>query len=160
MIEVLVGHIASGKSSWAKERANSGWIVINDDSIINSVHSQNYLLYKEELKPLYKSIEDHTLHIAVAMGKDVVIDRGVDVSISSRQRWIVMGRALDVPVRAVLFEVFSPEIHAERRVVSDSRGHGYDYWLNEVAKHHAARYQEPTTDEGFSDVILRNWRKK
>jgi predicted kinase len=157
MIEVLVGMIASGKSSWAKDRADAGWIIINDDSIVSAVHAQDYLLYNEALKPLYKSIEDHTLHTAVAMGKDVVIDRGVDVSTSSRQRWIALGRSLDVPVRAVLFEVFSPEIHAQRRVDSDARGHDYDYWLNSVAKPHLARYQEPTTDEGFSDIILRNW---
>jgi dephospho-CoA kinase len=83
MIEVCCGHIASGKSTYCRERADAGWIIINDDSIVSAVHAQNYLLYAEDLKPLYKSIEDHILHTAVAMEKNVVIDRGVDVSITS-----------------------------------------------------------------------------
>lgn len=156
MIEILVGMIASGKSTWCKQRAKEGWIVLNDDAIVNAVHGGDYTLYNKNLKPLYKSIEDHILHTAVAMGRHVVVDRGLDISRTSRARWICIGRSLDVPVRAVVFELFSPEIHAERRAASDNRGHTYEYWFD-VANFHIKRYHTPVLEEGFSEVNFKKW---
>lgn len=155
-VEVLIGMIASGKSTWAKARAKEGWIIINDDSIVCGVHANQYTLYQKSLKPLYKSIEDHILHTSIAMGKNVVIDRGVDISASSRKRWIVIAKSLDVTVRGVWFDVFGPEVHAKRRALSDSRGHSYDYWLK-VANAHAARYDQPSLEEGFDQVVTKKW---
>lgn len=156
MIEVLVGMIASGKSTYAKSRANEGCIIINDDAIVNSLHADIYTLYKKELKPLYKSIEDHIFHTAVAMGLNIVVDKGLSQSVASRQRWISLGRSLDVPVHCVLFEVFTPKVHAERRWAADRRGHSLDYWTA-VAESHFARYEEPTVGEGFDTVVTQPW---
>lgn len=158
MIEVLVGMIASGKSTWCKQRAQDGWIIMNDDAIVNGLHANDYTLYRKSLKPLYKSIEDHILHTAIAMGKNIVIDRGLDVSTKSRARWICLGRSLDVPVRAVVFEVFPPEVHGMRRFESDPRGHTLEYWVD-VATAHWARYNAPTTEEGFVDLEFKAWNK-
>lgn len=156
MIEVLVGMIASGKSSWAEDRANEGCIIINDDAIVNAVHANIYTLYSESLKPLYKSIEDHIFHTAIAMGRSVVVDKGLSLSAASRQRWIALGRSLDVPVHAVLFEVFDPETHAWRRYEADSRGHTLEYWTA-VAQEHFNKYEPPTVAEGFDTVVTRPW---
>ena len=159
MIEVLVGMINSGKSSWAANRAKEGWVIINDDAIVMMVHGGDYLAYQKEWKPLYKSIEDHILHTSLAMDKNVLIDRGVDVRASSRQRWINIGQACDVQVRAVLFEVFPPEIHAARRHASDSRGHTLQYWTD-TARVHYQGYVEPRIQEGFCEIIRKNWIKQ
>lgn len=156
MLEVLVGMIASGKSSYARERAQEGWIIINDDSIVNAVHADQYTLYDEALKPLYKSIENHILYVARAMGKNVLVDRGLSLSLDARQRWLALGRSLDIPVVAVLFDVFEPEVHAQRRTDTDARGHDYDYWLR-VARRHHSTYIPPTTAEGFAEVLRRPW---
>jgi predicted kinase len=156
MIEVLIGMIASGKSSWAKDRANEGCIIINDDAIVNAIHADIYTLYSKSLKPLYKSIEDHIFHTAVAMGLSVVVDKGLSLSAASRQRWIALGRSLDVPVHAVLFEVFEPEVHAQRRFEADSRGHTLEYWTA-VAQEHHDKYEMPTITEGFDTVVTRPW---
>jgi len=155
MIEVLVGTIASGKSTWARKMAGDDWIVVNDDAIVNSLHAGDYTLYQEDLKPLYKSIEDHILHIAVAMGKNVLIDKGLSLNKKSRARWIALGRSLDVPVRARVFDIVAPETHAKRRS-KESRGHSYDYWLM-VAKRHIDVYEPPTLDEGFESIEHYKW---
>lgn len=157
MIEVLVGHIASGKSTHSHSRAREGWVILNDDDIVNMVHGGCYDLYNESWKPLYKSLEDHLLHIAVAMGKDLVVDRGVNISVASRVRWVALAHSLDVPIRAVQFQVFPPEVHARRRAESDDRGHDLSYWQF-VAEAHAARYQPPTLAEGFCEIIEREWK--
>lgn len=156
MLEVLIGNIASGKSTYSKQRAKDGWIILNDDGVVNLVHGGCYYTYSKSLKPLYKSIEDHILYTAVAMGKNVCIDRGVDIRKKSRERWICIGRSLDVPVRASVFEAFPPEVHAQRRMESDSRGHDYQYWFS-VANSFAAQYEEPTIEEGFVEVELKKW---
>ena len=155
MIEILCGTIASGKSTWSKKMAGDDWIIINDDNIVTSLHGGDYTLYQEDLKPLYKSIEDHILHTAVAMGKNVVIDKGLNLTRKSRARWIALGRSLDVPVRARIFEMTDPEIHARRRC-KESRGRSYDYWLC-VAQQHIRSYETPLFDEGFDDIEYYTW---
>lgn len=152
MIEVLIGMIASGKSAYAKQRAREGWIIINDDAIVNLVHGGDYTLYDKSLKSLYKSVEDNILHTAIAMNKSICIDRGVDIRASSRARWISLARCLDVPIRAISFKVCQPEVHANRRMQDNDRGHDYTYWLR-VAQAHASSYNPPTLQEGFAEVI-------
>jgi len=156
MIEVLVGTVASGKSTWAKKRANEGWVILNDDAVVSAVHGGDYTLYDKSWKPLYKGVEDQILHLAVAMQKPVLVDRGVDISASSRARWIALGRSLDIPVTAVVFEVFQPEVHARRRFESDSRGLSYEYWIG-VALSHLGRYDPVMLAEGFTSIIEKDW---
>lgn len=156
MIHVLCGMIASGKSSYASKKVQDGWLVLNDDAIVNMLHANDYTLYDENLKVLYKSIEDSVLHSVVAMGRSLIVDRGVDVSRCSRARWVALARSLDVPIEAVVFEVFPPEVHAERRFKADGRGHTYQYWLD-VATAHARRYDPPTLDEGFAKIHGEKW---
>ena len=156
MIEVLIGMIASGKGTWARKRAQEGWLVMNDDAIVTMLHGGDYTLYEKTLKPIYKSIENHIVQAAVLMGKNIVIDRGMDHTIAARQRWIALGRAFDTPVRAVLFERFPASVHGERRQKSDSRGHEDGYWLK-VALAHEARWEDPTCKEGFSEIFQKAW---
>ena len=153
---LLVGMISSGKSTYCKTLAEAGWIVINDDAIVNCVHNGDYTLYSKSLKPLYKSIENHIFQMAVVMGKDVVIDRGLSISLHARARWLALAKSFDVPIQAVVFEVFAPEVHAIRRFESDRRGHTYEYWLD-VAQVHWGQYIQPTIDEGFDAVEFKDW---
>lgn len=155
MIEVLCGTIASGKGTYAKQQAKNGWIIVNDDNIINLIHSNQYSLYSKSLKPLYKSIENHIVNFAIGMGKNVVIDRGVNVRRQSRQRWIALAHSLDVPIVCVVFPTESSAIHAWRRYNSDRRGCSFDYWLR-VAEAHIKEYEKPVIEEGFDEVFYWN----
>jgi predicted kinase len=150
-IHVLIGMIASGKSSYCKEAAKVGCITMNDDAIVNLLHADEYTLYDEKLKILYKSIENNIVSLGLCLNRIVLIDRGVNVNEESRQRWIALARCFDVPCKAIVFPKETPEVHARRRFESSNRGHTYDYWLD-VAKKHAYLYDEPKTDEGFDEV--------
>lgn len=151
MIELLIGMIASGKSTWARQRAGQGWLVVNDDAIVTMLHGGDYHGYNQKYKALYKAVEDTILHTAVAMGKDVVIDR-TNLSPASRRRWLSLGASLGVPVRGVVFQMETPEVHARRRADADGRGYSYEYWLR-VARHHLAHHGPPTLDEGFAEIV-------
>lgn len=156
MIKLLVGMIGSGKSTWCRKAALNGDLVVNDDAIVSMLHGDQYTLYNKKLKPLYKSIESHIVHIAVVMGKNVVIDRGVNVQISARKRFIALAKSLDVKIIAVIFPKQTAQEHATRRFNNDPRGHTLEYWLN-VAREHLDVYQKPTLEEGFDAIKVVKW---
>jgi hypothetical protein len=131
--------------------AEKDCIIINDDAIVNAVHGGDYTLYKKELKPLYKSIENHILATAIAMNKNVVIDRGLNNTRQSRARWISIAHSLDTKITAVEFPFLTPERHAQLRYNSDGRGYSYEFWLN-AAKRHFSEYQHATYEEGFDKI--------
>ena len=150
-LQLLCGPIASGKSSYSKNAANNGIICVNDDAIVQMLHGNNYSLYNENLKLLYKSIENNVVSTALAMNKQVLIDRGLNCSIRGRKRWLALANSFDVLCEAIIFKNEGSRAHAERRTINDSRGHSFEYWLN-VAELHNKEYEEPTVEEGFSAV--------
>lgn len=150
-ILVLVGFIASGKSTLCRRLAGEGWIVMCDDSIVTAVHGGRYELYDRSNVALYKSTENHIACMALALGKPVVIDRGVNGTVSSRRRWLGIAKSLDVPCRALVMPMASPQEHARRRALSDPRGRTHQWWID-VASRHAVEFQMPTLAEGFDSV--------
>lgn len=151
-MEILVGMIASSKSTYCRKRAKEGALVINDDSITNCIHSNQYSCYREELKPLYKGIENYIITFADAKDIDVIIDRP-NLSPQTRSRYISIAKSLDIPdIIGIVFKVETPEIHATRRFNHDSRGHSYEYWL-EAARCHYAQYKAPVLEEGFTQLV-------
>lgn len=150
-LQVLVGMIASGKSTYARNAARQGVLCMNDDAIVNMLHADDYTLYKKELKLLYKSVENHVIATGLAMNRMVLVDRGLNVSRKGRQRWLALAKSFDVRCEAIVFKNDGPEVHAARRVESDARGHPIHYWLR-VAETHNSLYIMPTVEEGFDAV--------
>jgi len=153
-LELLVGNIASGKSTYCRQAAEMGKIIVNDDSIVNSLHAGNYKLYDKDLKPLYKSVENTVVHNALSMGRTVVIDRP-NVRRRARQRYIGLAKSLDAEVAIIMFKQDALEIHASRRADGDSRGYNYDYWLD-VAAHFQSIYEAPDEATEYFDEVV-NW---
>jgi hypothetical protein len=152
MIKLLVGMIASGKSTYAKEKAAEGWLTINDDAIVNLVHGNNYLLYDKKLKLLYKSIEHNTTNLILCSGRDLIVDNGrANLTVEGRQRWIAMCRSFDIGIQAVIFPKEDYIVHADRRFNSDPRGESLENWIK-IAKTHEEIYQAPALNEGFSEI--------
>lgn len=151
-MEILVGPIASGKSTYCKKLAKEGAIILNDDSIVTAVHGGDYTLYNKDLKPLYKTIENTIICTCLAMKKKIIIDRP-NYSLVTRRRYISLAKSFDEKVTLVLFKKELPEIHAKRRYESDARGHDFSHWL-EVAKYHDSLYEEPNKELEFFDEIV------
>lgn len=148
---VLVGMIASGKSTYCKNAARSGQLVVNDDSLVNMLHADDYTLYDKKLKTLYKSLENQAIGQILSMGRSVLVDRGLNCSAAGRQRWVALAKSFDVPCEAIVFSNDGPETHAHRRTASDARGHPLEYWLR-VANLHHDEYQVPKFAEGFCKI--------
>lgn len=157
-VQILLGPVASGKSTYSQNAAKSGVVIVNDDAIVLGCHGGDYSLYDKKLKPLYKSCENNLIVTALALGRSVVVDRGVNGRRRSRQRLLGLAHSLDVPVTAVLFQNEGAEVHARRRASSDGRGYGYEYWLR-VAEAHEREFEAITESEGFSLVIAAPWSR-
>lgn len=150
-IYILVGNIAAGKSTYCKQAARKGFIICNDDAVVNAVHCDDYTLYDKSLKLLYKSIEHQILIASLAMGRSVIVDRGLSMSLSGRKRWLSLAESFDIACDAVIFPMDLPAIHAQRRWNSDPRGHDLAYWTK-VAELFHKKYIRPSQEEGFANV--------
>jgi len=148
-LEVLVGTIASGKSTYCRGRAAEGAIIINDDAIVTMVHG-DYRKYDKELKPLYRSIELSIMCLALNAGRDVIIDRP-NLKKSSRAKYAAPARAMEFDVAFVLFPFVDPSEHARRRMESDGRGYDQGYW-ERVASEQMGLYEPVSESEDYTVV--------
>ena len=154
-VEVLVGPIASGKSTYCRKAAEEGAIIVNDDAIVLALHGGIYGLYNETLKPLYKSVENAIIETSLTLGLRIVIDRP-NHSQAMRRRYIGLAQSFDAPVEIVMMRREQSEIHAARRARSDGRGRTYQQWLD-TALEHEELYQPPCQAvEGFD--LLKHWQ--
>jgi hypothetical protein len=85
------------------------------------------------------------------MGKPVVVDRGLNISVQGRSRWLALAKSFDVPCEAIVFKNEGPDVHSERRSKFDGRGHPKEYWIR-VANRHNDLFVLPTLAEGFDTV--------
>jgi predicted kinase len=150
MLELLVGPIAAGKSTYCKYLAKTGAVIINDDDIVKLIHAGEYGLYDKKLKPLYKLVENQILTTAMLMDRHVIVDRP-NFSKNTRSRYISLAKSFDVPVKCTCFKWTTPEESARRRCSVNDRGYSYEWWL-EATKRHYSLYEEPSMDEGFTEI--------
>jgi len=155
ILELLVGNIASGKSSWTLPRAAAGWITVNHDSLVRSMHGGNYD-WENQVPGLKTELGVLIIGAAGAAGRSVVIDN-TNRGLACRRPYVEAARRAGMRVRAVLFPKTSPETHARRRFESDARGMCYNYWL-EVACLVERQWEPPGDEEVDERVSLpENW---
>lgn len=151
-IELLVGMIASGKSTYAAERASDEALVVSHDALTAMLHSE--YRYEQTLRETYLRMQEAIVKAAIDAGRDVVIDR-THLTKLSRQHWISIAANWGVPIVAVVFPRETPETHALRRYMCDHRGRSYEDWLQVARIHEAQAIAEPyKQDEGFADTWL------
>ncbi len=146
---ILIGNIASGKTTYTKDVLDPKTIVVCGDNITDCVHAK-YTEYSVGLKPLYKAVEHTIITQAAAADCDIVIDR-MNASKKSRQRYISLAKSLGYSVVAVIMDQSDASTHATRRFECESRGVSLDTWIG-VANGFVKQYEKPTHKEGFDDI--------
>jgi hypothetical protein len=84
-------------------------------------------------------------------GKNVVIDRGLNISVAARRRFLGIANAADIVVNAVVFPKLEPHLHATKRFHNDNRGKSIQHW-QKVAERHDRLWECPTVTEGFREI--------
>ena len=149
-IILLVGQIGSGKSTYIKENIKSNTVIVNDDSIVASIHGGYNNLYDPKLKPLYKNIENEIIHFAKVLNLNVIIDRP-NTTKNTRSRYISIARSLDMKIECVVFPLYDYKTHAERRFKSDSRDRSKEEWES-IARTKQENYEKPHPIEQFNQI--------
>jgi hypothetical protein len=161
-MEVLVGPIASGKSTYARRRADEGALVISHDDLTQMLHTR--YRYESGLRECYRKIEESIAWAVLTAGRDVVVDR-THLTRESRNRWLNWvswyvslntfdDRGPEVPVVAVAFPIQSPFVHANRRFRNDSRGRSMEEWIDVAIQNVEQARTEPLSEhEGFTEIL-------
>lgn len=152
VLEVLIGMIGSGKSRYARDRADGGALVVSHDDLTAMLHTRPR--YEQELRAVYREAEEAIVMAAMKTHKVIVIDR-THLTLESRQRWVNLAHKCGYTAKAVVFPVLRPHVHAFRRWQSEPRGRSFEEWFK-VAEHHADQIKaEPldTQAEGFDQVV-------
>jgi predicted kinase len=149
---LLIGMIASGKSTYARRRADEGALVISHDDLVQMLHAR--YRYEPALKPAYRAMMRELAREGIAAGRDVVIDR-THLGRDSRAFWVRSAGRWATEIVAVVFPVEAPCYHADRRFAHDARGRSYEDWLKAACYHAAQAEAEPLDwrSEGFSACI-------
>jgi len=149
-IILLVGNIASGKSTLTRKYAAKGYLVINDDALVSAIHGGDDEAYDKKLKPLYKAVEECIISHAAALERSIVIDRP-NMSISNRRRYIGMAQSRDMSVRVIVMPMQDVLTHAKRRHHTDCRGLTLTAWTK-AATRIADGYKAPSLNEGIDQI--------
>ena len=148
-VEILVGNIASGKSTYARERARQGALVVSMDALLTALHGGLYA-YDKELKETYRLVQSALITAAIRADRDVVVDDRNHTEIK-RARLIAIAAKEGEPVAATVFEREEPMVHSERRVRAGDRGVSGSQWF-EVADTTDREWQEPNATEGLDRI--------
>lgn len=146
-LEILFGPIASGKSTYARKRAEHGALVANDDALVLAIHGGAYNMYDSSLKGVYKAVRSQIIHMGAALSRDVIVDSTGQLK-DTRDHLRTLGRSLNMNVQLVVFRdgVFAGEADGVRRYAADSRGLSLQDWIR-IAEHHAKRCDPLSPDE-------------
>jgi predicted kinase len=146
---VLVGMIASGKSTWSRAAAEDGTIVVNDDALTLALHAGHYKFERKHLAAK-KLIMHHMVRIFLERGCNVIVD-APNYDSHSRRLWVELGKLLGAHVVFVVFDRQGPFTHAQRRFIADARGLTFEKWL-EVAVEHNRHWEPPLATEGQDET--------
>lgn len=145
---VLVGMIASGKSTYARAQAKQGAVIVSDDALASGLFG-SYAPNRE--LALQRRIQESIAATALRLGKCVVVDSARSLSRRERKRWLLLAERTGAECAAAVFPLADPQEHAARRAAHDSRGVTLRQWQR-IAKYHAMIYDPVEMAEGFARV--------
>lgn len=147
---VLIGNIASGKSTWVQENCvNEKVRILSRDNLRYMLGWTDYV-FNPEVEPHIQNIIKASLNTFIYLQDDIVLD---ETNISKRRRsWIFDHVPKDVyDIEAVVFPDSGMKKHVERRLQDDPRNLTVAVWESVYHKMHN-NYEPPSFDEGFNTI--------
>jgi|WetSurMetagenome_2_1015567.scaffolds.fasta_scaffold297438_3 predicted kinase len=154
-IYLLIGLPGSGKSTWAKKKAEDTRTVIVSRDAIRQMIKAKYV-FSADTEPLVKEMAKGCVVSALAAGFDVVIDE-TNISRSKRKEWmhfrvdcIPLQTTAEYPVVFVWCKEM--ERNVDLRFNSDARGYSKEKWA-EVIEGMKKGFEAPMLEEGAQEII-------
>lgn len=151
-VYILIGVPGSGKSTWAKAKAQSTpdtYIVCRDD-LRQMVHGR--YLFLNSVEPLIFEMSRELIRQVLQFGHDLIVDE-THMTKTLRLALISMIKQYSVMVPEIAYVVFNQRPNCLERRMTDARGTPEETWREVIAKM-AAAYEAPTPDEGYSKLVV------
>jgi predicted kinase len=150
--QVLVGNIASGKSTYVDkmQKKNPDVKIVSRDAWRHCLERDSYV-FDLNLEPKIAKCVEAELLFYSAYGSDIIID---ETHMTRRAR----GWCLDLLpdhyiIEAVVFPDRGEDSHVRARLSSNHGSTSEATW-REVYRRNAQRYEEPTEAEGFDCICI------
>ena len=147
---LLIGNIASGKSTLSKEYAEKGYVVVSRDAIRYMVGAGEYV-FNPDLEPVIKTGTQALLEKFLEDELCIVYDE-VNVCESLRQPTIELAKKYGYTITAVVLPRISKKKSVNRRVKDPHGTDDRDVW-NTVWTNFNLMFQFPTLAEGIDEII-------
>jgi uncharacterized short protein YbdD (DUF466 family) len=150
--QVLIGNIASGKSTYVKrmQEKNPDVKIVSRDAWRHSLERDNYV-FNLNLEPKITKCVEAELLLYTSYGSDIIID---ETHMTRRARgWCIGLIPKHYIIEAVVFPDRGEDNHVSARLSSNHGSTPESTW-REVYRRNAQRYEEPTEAEGFDSVCI------
>lgn len=146
-IQMLVGNIAGGKTTFRKKYCQDMYLVSRDEWRYKL--SQGAYIFDMNLEPyITKCIEAEFL-AAIAAGLDIVID---ETNMTKRDRsWYIDLIPDDCTMSCTVMPDRGEDSHVKARL-KDNHGNNTEETWRSIYRKKQEQYQEPTIQEGF-DIV-------
>lgn len=150
-LQILIGNIGSGKSTYCKEKVKEGYIIISRDTIRYGIGSGKYI-YNPDYEPSIKaSIKELALSLMEGPKPNIIIDE-TNMTEKIRINYINISKIYGYKRIALIFPVISKEESVKRRMSCNHGDTTKEKWEEVWTGLHGI-YQKPTIAEGFDEVI-------
>jgi len=148
---ILVGNIGSGKSTLCEMYQRRGYVVISRDSLRYAIGAGNYV-FNPDYEWIIWDAEIQLFEDFLSQGVDIIVD-SPGLSKSMRQRYIKIAKSSEYNYDIVCHNLqrLSMEESVKRRLQKNHGNTSKEKW-EEIWKKFDNFYEEPTLDEGFSNI--------
>ena len=148
---ILIGNIASGKSTLAKELDDAGFLVVSSDSIRYMLHPNEYK-FKLHEEPIVYAIKIAAIKAIAKQGLSFVVDDAGNVFKRKRKIYVDIARKFGYELIAVHMPHISKKEAVKRRLKNNHGGYDSKKW-GEVYDMFKDNLELPTIEEGFNKII-------
>lgn len=160
-LKIFTGNIGCGKSFLASRFAKQfNDVVVNMDSIQQMIGGGEYGIYDKAKKEVYHSAETSIIESALKAGLSVVVDR-TNMDRKIRARFIEIGNKYGAKIVSYNWgqpDTIKQQLSLGRRLKAP-HGIPEQKW-RDVCEYMQKSYEEPTLEEGFSEIIVPPYRYK
>lgn len=149
MIELLVGNIASGKTTYS---SSSDKPVVSRDDVRYRLGNGDYG-FDFKTEHLVSKIVDAELEARLLLGQDVIVD-GVHSTVKSRSVAIALAKKYKVPIVCIVFPDRGEYSHVDARMMQNHGNTPRVVWEG-VYRRFIQNYEVPTESEGFKWIEFR-----
>lgn len=150
---LLIGPPASGKSTWIKNNRKNE-VIISRDNIVEELANKKGLSYSEsfndkELQNEANQRLQKDIHFNFYNEKDIIVDM-TNMNKSSRSKFLILGKQKNYYCIGIVFEVEKNELYRRSEQRKNETGKEIP---NEVIDSMLSRYEKPSEDEGFDEIL-------